>query len=111
MPSSSLSWCLLTKSKQETNFSFISQCGFNQNPFLSQITSTLTNELERSFPIRLDILLYVFLDCNSCINLVNPGNCFELSFVTKHLNFKALPPSEIPSLNTPSPPSIALVPS
>ena len=29
----------------------------------------------------------------------------------KHLNFIALPPSDIPFLNFPSPPSIALVPS
>ena len=32
-------------------------------------------------------------------------------FVTKHLNFIALPPEAIPSLNSAAPPSIALVPS
>ena len=36
---------------------------------------------------------------------------FELSLFIKHLNFIAFPPSDIPALNFPSPPSIALVPS
>ena len=36
---------------------------------------------------------------------------FELSLPIKHLNFNAFPPSDIPFLNLPSPPSTALVPS
>ena len=48
---------------------------------------------------------------NPCVEDFRPGKSFEFSLVTKHLNFKAFPPSEIPSLNLPSPPSIALVPS
>ena len=43
--------------------------------------------------------------------LIKLGKSFELSFPIKHLNFIAFPPSNIPSLNLPSPPSIALVPS
>ena len=37
---------LSTKSKHEISFSLISQCGFNQKPFRSHITSTLTYELD-----------------------------------------------------------------
>jgi hypothetical protein len=45
------------------------------------------------------------------MNLVKAGNFFVFSFVIKHLNFIALPPSAIPSLNSGAPPTIALVPS
>ena len=34
-----------------------------------------------------------------------------IKFIKKHLNFIAFPPSDIPALNLPSPPSMALVPS
>ena len=44
-------------------------------------------------------------------NFTKPGNFCILSFVIKHLNFMALPPEAMPSLNSGAPPSIALVPS
>ena len=48
---------------------------------------------------------------SSLIKLSKFGNLSTFSLVIKHLNFRALPPSDIPSLNYPSPPSMALVPS
>ena len=95
----------------DNNFSLISQWGFNQKPFLSQITSTLTYELDKSLLIILEIVSCVFLDCNSLINLTRFGNFIALSFVIKHLNLIACPPDAMPSLNSAAPPSIALVPS
>ena len=57
----------------------------------------VTKENEKQFP--------------NLVKFIKFGNLFEFSFVIKHLNFNAFPPSEIPFLNSPSPPSIALVPS
>ena len=62
MPRSSFSPYLLTNNKHDISFSLISQCGFNQKPFLSQITSTLTYEFDRSLPIKLEIWNYENLD-------------------------------------------------
>ena len=39
------------------------------------------------------------------------GKSFELSLLIKHLNFIAFPPCDMPVLNSPAPPSTALVPS
>ena len=95
----------------DNNFSLISQCGLSQNPVLSQITSTLTKEFDKSFFISSPMYCCTFFEQSSLIKFVNSGKFFEFSFVTKHLYFLALPPDLIPSLYLPSPPSIALVPS
>ena len=45
------------------------------------------------------------------VKLTKFGKSDAFSFVIKHLNFIALPPEAIPSLNSAAPPSIARVPS
>ena len=75
------------------------------------MTSTLIYELDKSFLIILEIILCISFDCNSFMNLTKFGNWLAFFLVTKHLNFMALPPDAMPSLNSAAPPSIALVPS
>ena len=45
------SLCKLTKTIEDINFSLISQCGLSQKPSLSHMTSNLTKEFFKSFPI------------------------------------------------------------